>query len=217
MPPEPVRKLARYPTVPAALIGWLGRDIGFRGQEVGAMLLRDAIVRVSALQIGVYALCADAIDEASLGEMGHKGMSDRRNPFAYISGQEPRRPHFVRIAQILGFATGQIEDEHLGFVGDGRLAPWTWTVLQRSLDAEILRTPQTSLDRLMGHADLAPGRMERGRPAIRQQDARPLNMARRLRPRPRHPLQISQLSSVNATSITRRGAAIITSPSSENP
>ena len=65
MPPDLARKLPRYPTIPAALIGWLGRDIGFRGQEVGAMLLRDAIVRVSASQIGVYALCADAIDEAA--------------------------------------------------------------------------------------------------------------------------------------------------------
>ncbi len=65
MPSDLARKLPRYPSVPAVLIGWLGRDIGFRGQEVGAMLLRDAIVRVSASQIGVYALCADAIDEAA--------------------------------------------------------------------------------------------------------------------------------------------------------
>jgi ribosomal protein S18 acetylase RimI-like enzyme len=63
IPADIARKLPRYPTVPAALIGWLGRDAGFRGQEVGAMLLRDAIVRVAASNIGVYALCADAIDE----------------------------------------------------------------------------------------------------------------------------------------------------------
>lgn len=66
IPPGLARKLPRYPTVPAALIGWLGRDIGFRGQEIGAMLLRDAIVRVGTSQIGVYALCADAIDEAAV-------------------------------------------------------------------------------------------------------------------------------------------------------
>ena len=65
MPSDLARKLPRCPSVPAVLIGWLVRDIGFRGQEVGAMLLRDAIVRVSASQIGVYALCADAIDEAA--------------------------------------------------------------------------------------------------------------------------------------------------------
>jgi ribosomal protein S18 acetylase RimI-like enzyme len=60
------RKLPRYPSVPAALIGWLGRDLGFRGQEIGAMLLRDAVVRVAASNIGVYALCADAIDDAAV-------------------------------------------------------------------------------------------------------------------------------------------------------
>jgi ribosomal protein S18 acetylase RimI-like enzyme len=61
-----VRKMPRYPAVPAALIGWLGRDLGFRGQDIGAMLLRDAVVRVAASTIGVHALCADAIDEAAV-------------------------------------------------------------------------------------------------------------------------------------------------------
>ena len=63
IPSELARKLPRYPTVPAVLIGWLGRDARFRGQEIGALLLRDAIVRVGASHIGAYALCADAIDE----------------------------------------------------------------------------------------------------------------------------------------------------------
>ena len=66
IPGDLARKLPRYPTVPAALIGWLGRDLGFRGQEIGAMLLRDAVVRVAASNIGVYALCADAIDDAAV-------------------------------------------------------------------------------------------------------------------------------------------------------
>ena len=66
IPPEAARKLPRYPTVPAALIGWLGRDVRFRGQEVGAMLLRDAVVRVATSNIGVHALCADAIDDAAV-------------------------------------------------------------------------------------------------------------------------------------------------------
>ena len=66
IPPGLARKLPRYPTVPVVLIGWLGRDIGFRGQQIGAMLLHDAIVRVGTSRIGVYALCADAIDEAAV-------------------------------------------------------------------------------------------------------------------------------------------------------
>jgi ribosomal protein S18 acetylase RimI-like enzyme len=59
------RKLPRYPSVPAVLIGWLGRDDAFRGRRLGALLLADAIARVSAASIGVYALCAHAIDSAA--------------------------------------------------------------------------------------------------------------------------------------------------------
>lgn len=65
IPADLARRLPRYPTAPAVLIGWLGRDLAFRGQEIGAMLLRDAIVRVAASEIGIHALCADAIDEAA--------------------------------------------------------------------------------------------------------------------------------------------------------
>jgi len=56
------RKLPRYPSVPAVLIGWLGRDASFRGQQVGSMLLADAITRLAAAPIGVHAICVDAID-----------------------------------------------------------------------------------------------------------------------------------------------------------
>ena len=59
------RKLPRYPNVPAALIGWLGRDIAFRGQHVGSVLLADAIARLAASPIGVHAICAEAIDDAA--------------------------------------------------------------------------------------------------------------------------------------------------------
>jgi len=59
------KKLPRYPSVPAALIGWMGRDLSFRGQSIGAMLLYDAIARLAASPAGVHALCADAIDDAA--------------------------------------------------------------------------------------------------------------------------------------------------------
>ena len=59
------RKLPRYPSVAAVLIGWLGRDTNYRGKEVGAMLLADAITRLAAAPIGVHAICADAIDNAA--------------------------------------------------------------------------------------------------------------------------------------------------------
>lgn len=60
-----VPKLPRYPSVPSVLIGWLGGDLSFRGQQVGSMLLADAITRLAAAPIGIYAVCADAIDDAA--------------------------------------------------------------------------------------------------------------------------------------------------------
>jgi ribosomal protein S18 acetylase RimI-like enzyme len=65
IPQELSKKLPRYPVVPAVLIGWLGRDLAFRGQGIGPMLLQDAIIRVSKSNIGAFAICADAIDEAA--------------------------------------------------------------------------------------------------------------------------------------------------------
>lgn len=62
--PEAVaRKLPRYPSVPVALIGWLGRDQSFRGQGIGPLLLYDAMARLASSPVGVHALCADAIDD----------------------------------------------------------------------------------------------------------------------------------------------------------
>lgn len=56
-------KLPRYPSVPAVLIGWLGRSLAFRGQQIGSVLLYDAIARLANSSVGVHAICADAIDD----------------------------------------------------------------------------------------------------------------------------------------------------------
>jgi hypothetical protein len=61
--PEPLaRKLPRYPTVPAVLIGWLARDIGYAGFGLGEAILFDAIRTVATAPIGAHAIFADAID-----------------------------------------------------------------------------------------------------------------------------------------------------------
>jgi ribosomal protein S18 acetylase RimI-like enzyme len=57
------RKLPRYPTVPAVLIGWLGRHVGFAGLGLGEALLIDAIRTVATAPIGAHAVFADAIDD----------------------------------------------------------------------------------------------------------------------------------------------------------
>jgi ribosomal protein S18 acetylase RimI-like enzyme len=61
--PEPLaKKLPRYPTVPAVLIGWLGRHSAYAGQGLGEALLFDAIKTV-ATPIGAHAIFAEAVDD----------------------------------------------------------------------------------------------------------------------------------------------------------
>lgn len=62
--PEPLAsRLPRYPTVPAVLIGWLGRDHSYAGLGLGEALLFDAIKTIAEAPIGAHAIFADAIDE----------------------------------------------------------------------------------------------------------------------------------------------------------
>lgn len=62
--PEPLaKKLPRYPSVPAVLIGWLGRHSDYAGQGLGEALLFDAIKTVATSPIGAHAIFADAIDD----------------------------------------------------------------------------------------------------------------------------------------------------------
>lgn len=62
--PEPLaKKLPRYPTVPAVLIGWLGRHSDYGGLGLGETLLFDAIKTVATAPLGVHAIFADAIDD----------------------------------------------------------------------------------------------------------------------------------------------------------
>jgi len=63
VPEALAKKLPRYPTVPAVLIGWLGRHIDYTGQGLGEALLFDAIKTVAAAPIGAHAIFADAIDD----------------------------------------------------------------------------------------------------------------------------------------------------------
>lgn len=62
MPAPFAKRLPRYPTVPAVLIGWLGRDQSYSGLGLGEALLFDAIKTVTEASMGAHAIFADAID-----------------------------------------------------------------------------------------------------------------------------------------------------------
>lgn len=63
VPESLAKKLPRYPTVPAVLIGWLARHKSFAGIGLGDVLLFNAIRRITELEIGIHAIIADAIDK----------------------------------------------------------------------------------------------------------------------------------------------------------
>jgi GNAT superfamily N-acetyltransferase len=65
LPPHIVKKLPRYPVVPATLIGRLALDSRLRGQRLGEFLLMDALQRafMQSYYIASAAVVVDAIDE----------------------------------------------------------------------------------------------------------------------------------------------------------
>jgi len=63
--PELIKKLPRYPLVPAALLGRIAIAASSQGKGLGAALLADAFLRVARVEMGVYAMLVDAKDEAA--------------------------------------------------------------------------------------------------------------------------------------------------------
>ena len=62
LPPDIVRKLPRYPLIPATLLGRLAVDQRHRGKGYGRFLLADALFRSVTSQIASFAIVVDAKD-----------------------------------------------------------------------------------------------------------------------------------------------------------
>ena len=64
LPPSVVKKLPKYPDVPAVLIGRLARAERVRGQGLGELLVADALARVLAAgrSVAAFAVVVDAKD-----------------------------------------------------------------------------------------------------------------------------------------------------------
>jgi len=73
VPLEVTRKLPRYPSLPAALIGRLAVDQRHRGRGAGGDLLADALRRVLASEIRAMAVIVDAKDDAAIAFYAHHG------------------------------------------------------------------------------------------------------------------------------------------------
>jgi predicted GNAT family N-acyltransferase len=83
LPENMVKKLPRYPVMPATLIGRLARDINFRSLGIGALLMRDALHRawLHSSEIGSVAVVTDPKDEHAsrfYAKYGFKRLNERR-------------------------------------------------------------------------------------------------------------------------------------------
>jgi GNAT superfamily N-acetyltransferase len=73
LPAKLIKKLPRYPSVPAVRMGRLAVDQVFKGQGLGGVLLADALTRVVRSEIAAYALVVDAKDDQAAGFYRHHG------------------------------------------------------------------------------------------------------------------------------------------------
>lgn len=65
LPEQTVRKLPKYPLVPATLLGRLAVDRHYQGKGHGRFLLADALYRAAMSEIASFAVIADAKDDAA--------------------------------------------------------------------------------------------------------------------------------------------------------
>lgn len=75
LPPQVSKKLPRYPSTPAVLMGRLAVDQAYRGQGLGAALLGNALLRAARSEIPAYAMIVDAMDDEALAFYLHHGFT----------------------------------------------------------------------------------------------------------------------------------------------
>jgi GNAT superfamily N-acetyltransferase len=73
--PQIIKKLPRYPVVPAALLGRLAVAHTHQGIGLGGVLLADALKRSSRVELGVFAMIVDAKDDAAQRFYEHYGFT----------------------------------------------------------------------------------------------------------------------------------------------
>ena len=75
LPPDMVKKLPRYPLIPATLLGRLAVDRRYQGQGIGEFLLMDALHRTLAqsFQIAAAVVLVNAIDAGAAKFYQHFG------------------------------------------------------------------------------------------------------------------------------------------------
>ncbi len=74
LPAEQRKRLPRYPTVPAVLLGRLAVAQAHQGKRLGGALVTDALLRASRAEIMAYAMVVDAKDDPAVRFYEHLGI-----------------------------------------------------------------------------------------------------------------------------------------------
>lgn len=73
LPKEQAKRLPRYPTVPAILLGRLAVAQAHQGKRLGGALVADALLRAARAEVMAYAMIVDAKDDAAMRFYAHFG------------------------------------------------------------------------------------------------------------------------------------------------
>jgi GNAT superfamily N-acetyltransferase len=82
LPENIIRKLPKYPYIPAVLLGRLAIDVKYRGKRLGEYLLMDALHKSLKNEIAAYCIVVDARDENAVAfykKYGFIQFPDHRN------------------------------------------------------------------------------------------------------------------------------------------
>ncbi|MGD0487738.1 MAG: GNAT family N-acetyltransferase [Syntrophorhabdales bacterium] len=96
LPAKLIKKLPRYPSVPAVRMGRLAVDRAFKGRGLGGALLADALMRVVRSGIAAYALVVDAKDNTAADFYRHHG---------FLETVDKPLTLFLPLARVPGFTT----------------------------------------------------------------------------------------------------------------
>jgi GNAT superfamily N-acetyltransferase len=73
LPPEEIKRLPRYPSLPAVRIGRLAVDLRFQKQGLGGALLADAFRRTLQAPPAAYTILVDAKNDQAVAFYQHHG------------------------------------------------------------------------------------------------------------------------------------------------
>ena len=71
--PERAKRLPRYPSIPAVLLGRLAVAQAHQGKRLGGALVADALLRATRAEVMAYAMVVDAKDEQAANFYEHLG------------------------------------------------------------------------------------------------------------------------------------------------